>query len=61
MAGVEKLRRKEADVRTVLVDGKVVMEEGVIQTLDEPTTLDRNDDAIRPRAPFCEKFIELVD
>jgi cytosine/adenosine deaminase-related metal-dependent hydrolase len=40
-------RTEAADVRTVLVDGKVVMEEGQIQTLDEPKTLDRIDQAAR--------------
>jgi 5-methylthioadenosine/S-adenosylhomocysteine deaminase len=34
-------RTEAADVRTVLVDGKVVLDDGKLQTLDEAETLDR--------------------
>ncbi len=34
-------RTEAADVRTVLVDGKIVLDDGKLQTLDEAETLDR--------------------
>ena len=47
-AGQHLLWRTEAaDVRTVLVEGRVVLEEGAIQTLDEAETLDRIEKAAR--------------